>query len=156
MLHLRAALAAMLKTMDNNPHIIGLIEALTLGIGQDIDAETWDLFRRTGTTHLMVISGAHIGLIAGLSYTFLKWIWCRCHYLPQQMPAQRIASLGGIIMAFLYALLAGFGVPAQRACIAFSLLSIRYFSNYRITIWQAWLYGLCSVLIFEQHAVLQP
>ena len=156
MLHLRAALAEILKKMDNNPHIIGLIEALTLGIGQDIDAETWDLFRRTGTTHLMVISGAHIGLIAGLSYTFLKWIWCRCHYLPQHMPAQRIASLGGIIMAFLYALLAGFGVPAQRACIAFSLLSIRYFSNYRITIWQAWLYGLCSVLIFEPHAVLQP
>ncbi len=32
------------------------------------NAEQWHLFRRTGTVHLIAISGLHIGLIAGLIY----------------------------------------------------------------------------------------
>ena len=47
---------------------LGLIKALTIGVQDSISQEQWQVFRSTGTTHLIVISGSHISLIAGLVY----------------------------------------------------------------------------------------
>ncbi len=42
----------------------GIIAALTLNMTNQISQDEWDLFRRTGTTHLFGISGEHIAIIA--------------------------------------------------------------------------------------------
>ena len=39
---------------------LGLIKALTIGDGNGITQQQWDVFRKTGTTHLVVISGSHV------------------------------------------------------------------------------------------------
>jgi len=57
-------LSALLTTSPS----LGLIKALTIGDGSVISHDQWEVFRKTGTTHLVVISGSHIGLIAGLFY----------------------------------------------------------------------------------------
>nr|WP_269570227.1 ComEC/Rec2 family competence protein [Legionella tunisiensis] len=82
-------------------HALGILQALTLGITFNIDKQQWDLFRRTGTTHLMVISGSHIGLVAGLAYWLIKWLWLRCSRLCLYWPAIQVAS----VVAFLWRLL---------------------------------------------------
>jgi competence protein ComEC len=152
----RQRLAEKLAELNPDPHTIGILQALTLGVSYRMDKDTWGLFRRTGTTHLMVISGAHIGLVAGLTYALLKWLWCRFSRLPQWIPAQRMASVGGFLMALLYTLLAGFGVPAQRALIVCGVMLFRQFFNHRLTVWQAWRYALLVVIIYEPHATLLP
>ena len=156
LIRLRQHLAEMLNRLDPDPKTIGILQALTLGVSHQIDADTWGLFRRTGTTHLMVISGAHIGLVAGLTYAFIKWLWCRSNRLLCWIPAPRVASLAGLLMAMVYALLAGFGVPAQRALIVCFFMLIRHFFNHRFSVWQAWRYALLAVLVYEPHAVVLP
>ncbi|MDP3562264.1 MAG: DNA internalization-related competence protein ComEC/Rec2 [Legionellaceae bacterium] len=156
LLSLRQHMADRLAELDSNEKTLGIIQALALGMTTHIDKAEWDLFRRTGTTHLMVISGAHIGLIAGIGFAFAKWLWCRTERMCLYIPAQRIASIVALMMALIYALLAGFAVPAQRSFISCGFMLLRYFLNQRFSMWQAWRYALLIVLIFEAHAVLMP
>jgi competence protein ComEC len=46
----------------------GILQALTVGIRDKMSRAQWDLFQKTGTAHLMAISGLHVGLIAGLCF----------------------------------------------------------------------------------------
>lgn len=154
LLMLRERLGDDLAGKIADPHILGIVQALTLGIGSSLDKADWDLFRRTGTTHLMVISGAHIGLIAGLCYWLSIRLWSRAGTLCLRYPANKAASLVSLLMALIYALLAGFAAPAQRALIACFLMSLNYFFSSRITAWQSWRYGLLLVLLYEPHVVL--
>lgn len=153
---LREKLSATLKPLIPDKDSRGIVEALTLGITNNIDSSLWDLFRRTGTTHLMVISGAHISLVAGFAYWVFRRLWSLSSRLCLFCPAVKAAGLGAITVVFVYALLAGFAVPAQRALIACFFLMLCHFFNRRFTGWQSWRYALLVVLIYEPHAVLLP
>lgn len=133
----------------------GIVEALTLGLVHRLPQEAWDLFRRTGTTHLMVISGAHIGLVAGLVFKVVHFLWRFFGRLSAWIPAMRMARCVGVCVGFGYAFLAGFGVPARRAVWSFSALSLRYCMPIYLTQGQAWRIALWFVLLVEPHVVLQ-
>lgn len=134
----------------------GILEALTLGITSHIDALNWTLFRQTGTTHLMVISGAHIGLIAGMVYGFVQWFWSWFPRLCLWLPAQKMASAMAFFIAAFYSLLAGFQASTQRALIMCFFMLLSNFINHKIRIWQSLRYALLVVLILEPHSVLMP
>ena len=94
----------------------GVLIALALGERRDISPAQWRLFFNTGTNHLVAISGLHVGLVAGLVFMLIRWGW---GWLPQRwgnyIAAPRVAALGAIFAALLYAALAGFSIPTQRA-----------------------------------------
>ena len=156
LLVLRQYLASTLVELSFDTTSQGIVEALALGITTHIDKSSWDLFRRTGTTHLMVISGAHIGLVAGLIYGFVKWLWCRSGRLCLHLPAPKIASFFAIMIAGVYSVLAGFAVPAQRALIMCFFMFLPNFVNQRFNVWQAFRYALFAVLLIEPHSVRMP
>lgn len=153
---LREKLSETLGQVIPNKNSRGIVEALTLGITSNIDRSLWDLFRRTGTTHLMVISGAHISLVAGFAYWIFRRLWSLSFRLCLYCPAVKAAGLVAVVVVFGYALLAGFAVPAQRALIACFFLMLGHFFNRRFTGWQSWRYALLAVLVYEPHAVLLP
>jgi len=155
-LTLRESIAATLAKLDPDRKTLGILQALTLGVTTHIDKDSWDLFRRTGTTHLMVISGSHIGLVAGFTYGFIKWLWCQFSRLCLIFPAQKVASIAGFFMATFYSLLAGFEVPSQRSLIVCFFMFFRNFCNQRFGVWQSWRYALLAVLIYEPHSVMMP
>ncbi len=156
LIELREYFSNVLNTQGFNQQSLAIVNALTLGIGSKINQDTWGLFRRTGTTHLMVISGAHIGLVAGMTYSLIRRLWARCGRLPLKIPSQRVASICAILTAFIYSVLAGFGVPAQRALIVCFFMLVRHVGGLPYTTWQAWRYALFSVLVFEPHSVMLP
>ncbi|MGL4904880.1 MAG: ComEC/Rec2 family competence protein [Cetobacterium sp.] len=54
-------------------NLLNFMKAVFLGEGYLVDSETKEMFKYTGTSHLLVISGLHIGvIISGLSYILLK------------------------------------------------------------------------------------
>jgi competence protein ComEC len=110
---------------------LGLIKALTIGDGSSISQHEWEVFRKTGTTHLVVISGSHVGLIAGLVYVLVLKLWARTGLLSYS--PQRIAALAAMLIAVFYAGLAGFSVPTQRSVIMLTvvMLAISFQRNTR-------------------------
>jgi len=106
-----------LAALGGKPYA-GVIVALVIGDQRGIDQGSWGVFNRTGISHLVSISGLHITMLAGLSAWATSWLWRRSFFtganLPLHLPAQKAAALAGAVVALLYVLLAGFGVPAQR------------------------------------------
>ncbi|MES1941466.1 competence protein ComEC [Salinisphaera sp. T5B8] len=92
----------------------GIIEALTLGIRDRISDAQWDVLRATGTSHLVAISGLHIGLIAFWLFAFARWLVLR---IAPRAPASLLAGGVAFAGALSYALLAGFALPTQRALV---------------------------------------
>lgn len=152
-LTLRERLSTSLTRLAPDERIAGIVEALTLNLTTHISQEDWSLFRRTGTTHLFGISGEHIALISGLIFWLLRWVWSRSSRCCLLFPAISFASIGGFIIALLYAFLAGFGAPVQRALIGCFLYTLRCLGKQRFTAWQTWRYALAGVLCLEPHAV---
>ncbi|MBI2786109.1 MAG: DNA internalization-related competence protein ComEC/Rec2 [Legionella longbeachae] len=152
-LELRERLGNKLAQLAPNQDISGVVEALTLNLTTHISQKNWDLFRRTGTTHLFGISGEHIALISGIFYWLLRWLWSKSAFCCLRIPAPYIASIGGLLAALVYSFLAGFAPPVQRAligCLFYTLCSI---GKQRFTAWQIWRYALFGVLAIEPHAV---
>jgi competence protein ComEC len=75
-----------LDAIDNNinkmysKNTAGIAKALTIGDQSDISKEMRNAFSITGTTHILSVSGLHIGIIAGAIlwlFSFLKNDWLR-------------------------------------------------------------------------------
>ena len=98
-----------------------LLKALLIGDKRGISRQQWDMFAATGTTHLMVISGLHIGLVSALVFTLLRFMVLLL--MPAQA-AERWAAFFAVGFALAYALAAGFTLPTQRALIMICVVMI--------------------------------
>ena len=95
----------------------GLLVALLVGDKSGINPAQWHILNQSGTTHLMVISGLHIGLMTTLGF-WLAVMLGRAGCLPlRTVPLPRLAALAGLGLAAGYAFLAGFSIPVQRALV---------------------------------------
>jgi competence protein ComEC len=99
----------------------GIVVALTIGDQPAIDREDWAVFRVTGVAHLMAISGMHITMLAWAAAWGVRWLWSRSTRLVLRCPSVRAGRRGAIVVAVGYALLAGWGVPAQRTVLMLAL-----------------------------------
>lgn len=86
----------------------------------NLDDSHWQLFRSTGTGHLMAISGLHVGMVAALFYALTLLLWKRSAFLCLHVAASRAASFSSIVAAFFYTMLCGFAISSQRACVMIS------------------------------------
>ncbi len=131
------------------------VAALVLGDGSGLRAEEWQVLQDTGTVHLVVISGQHIGLLAGLIYGLVAGLarygcWPRnLSWLPWACGLAFAAALG-------YGLLAGFGVPVQRACVMVGLVLLWRLRFRHLGVWWPLLLAFNGVLLLEPLASLQP
>lgn len=104
------------SALQGNP-FSGLIRAVTLGDRSAVSDGQWQVLRRTGTTHLLAISGLHIGLLAGMAFVIVRVAWSALPGLTQRIAATRAAGCIALLVATAYAALAGFSLPTQRALI---------------------------------------
>ena len=57
------------------PEQASLTSAILLGNREQVDVDRRDKFLKTGTVHLLAISGLHVGILAGLMYVLFKAGW---------------------------------------------------------------------------------
>jgi competence protein ComEC len=114
---LRNSVAAYFNSRVPPPPGMAFIRALTIGDASAIDPTQWDVLRATGTTHLMVISGTHISLVAGLVFWLTRRVWSRLGRWTETVPAVRVAAVTALLSATFYAFLTGLGIPSRRALI---------------------------------------
>ncbi len=101
----------------------GLVAALGVGDRQAIGLAEAGILRETGTAHLMAISGLHVGIVAALGLLVGSSVWRRVPYLVSKLPARSAGVIVGFLLAIIYAALAGFALPTQRALIMLSIVS---------------------------------
>lgn len=109
---LRQQLIEQISAASDSPHR-GLLHALSVGYKSNMRPQHWQVMINTGTSHLMAISGLHIGLVAGMVF-FLARLLVPVSLL-RFISKQQFAALLSLLAAGFYAALAGFAVPTQRA-----------------------------------------
>lgn len=124
-----AVRAAMRPYLDGKRYGAVLL-ALAIGDQASVEASDWTVFNRTGITHLVSISGSHITMIAALGGALAYWLWRRLRWrgraLAERLPAQVAAALAALLVAWLYCLLAGWGVPARRTFLMLAVMAGAY------------------------------
>ncbi len=96
--------------------------ALVTGDRSLLDKQQWRTFRNTGTSHLMAISGLHIGLVAMLVWWFSERLWRYAGSFPLYLPSPLFAAACAFAAAMAYAALAGFAIPTVRALLMTAVL----------------------------------
>ena len=150
---LRFKIAHTIKQSLGNHPSTGIIIGLAIGEKQWISQEQWDVLRNTGTIHLVVISGLHIGLIAGFGFFIGRFIWKHLGHVSLWIPAQRIGILLGLIAALFYALLAGFLLPTQRALIMLTLFATNALSYRSVPISHILFITLLLILLWNPFEI---
>lgn len=150
----RDTLRQRLMAVDGQGREAGLA-ALVLGDGSGLAAQDWQVLQDTGTVHLLVISGQHIGLLAGLIYGLVALL-ARYGCWPGAWPWLPCACGLAFAAALGYGLLAGFGVPVQRACVMVGLVLLWRVRFRHLGLWWPLLLALNGVLVLEPLASLQP
>lgn len=149
LLRARDRFQAWLLTSPLSPPSQGLMAALLLGDKSLLSLQQWRDSQRTGTVHLLVVSGLHIGLMS-LSFFWLGYgaAWLFPHYY-HRLSRRQIAWISAWLGGFLFAIISGWGLPAQRAII---MLSVAVWCSLRRQFTSPW-YGLamaCSLVLLCQ------
>jgi competence protein ComEC len=144
-----------LTVLEGQPYA-GVIAALAIGDERAISAEQWRTFNRTGIGHLISISGLHVTFFATLIGAVVFWLWRRSHRLTLLLPARKAAAVAGVFAAFVYVLLAGFQVPAQRTLYMLTVAAIGLWLGRPGSASAVWLWALVVVLAWDPWAMLAP
>ncbi|MCR6475068.1 DNA internalization-related competence protein ComEC/Rec2 [Variovorax sp. ZS18.2.2] len=136
-------------------HQAGVIAALVTGDQGAIDRAGWDVFRATGVAHLMSISGLHITMFAWLAAHVVGALWRRSTRLMLRLPAPQAALIGGVLLATLYALFSGWGVPAQRTVWMLATIALLRLTGRRWPWPHVWLLTAAVVVAIDPWALMQ-
>ena len=93
-----------------------IIQAMILGDQKEIPREVMEKFNRTGTTHIIAISGFNIGMVAVFSL-FLARLCLKTEYLLLKWNVAKLSMFFAIFVVILYTFIAGAGISVVRASI---------------------------------------
>ena len=153
---LRERLSDQIAAALPEPRERALLQALSVGDIRGLTDADWDLMRASGITHLIAISGLHVTLLAtlgaGFAYGFC-WLFPK---VTRRIPRPQLCAAVGLFCATGYALLAGFGVPAQRTLLMLAALLLGILFKRVQTLWQGFALALLAVLLADPLVVLSP
>jgi len=132
------------------------VKALAIGDVRELDDTAWDLFRATGTTHLIAISGLHVSLAGALGAAF---VWCWYWLFPGmglKLPRPLAMAIAVLIFATLYSGLAGFTLPTVRTLITLTAMLAGVLSRRDLGWWTRYSLALLVVLLMDPLAPLTP
>ena len=100
------------------------VRALALGDTQKLGDEDWETLRANGLTHLIAISGFHVGLVAGFFALFASALWRAWPALARRIPRPQVAGVAAMLGALVYAAVAGFALPTMRTALMIAVIVI--------------------------------
>lgn len=139
-----------------DPMAAGVLAALAIGDQAAIGRDDWDLFRLTGVAHLMSISGLHVTMFAWVAGLLVGRLWRTQPRWMLWLPAPTAARWGGLLAAGGYAVLAGWGVPAQRTVWMIAAVALLRQAGLRWPLHAVLLAAAVVVSALDPWALLQP
>lgn len=134
----------------------GVLAGLAVGDQASISRADWVVLQRTGTAHLVSISGTHVALLGVLAAWLVRGLWSRLPRLTRLVPAHGLAAWVALVVSTLYALGAGWGVPAQRTVWMMAFVTVLGTVGRRWPWPLVWLPGAALVALTDPWALAQP
>ena len=130
------------------------LRALALGDTRGLGDEDWSVMRANGLTHLIAISGFHVGLFAGFFALLASATWWLFPLLGRVAPRVQASALAALAGAAIYAAMAGFALPTVRTLLMIAVVAIARLSRRAWRPWSAVAMSVVAMLVVDPLAVL--
>lgn len=164
---LRQQLFDRIATQYQGNSLKGIVLALTFGERFLIDNAQWQILQRTNTSHLIAISGLHIGLIFMMAVVLVRLIvycltWLLSHLVTDYLNSIAITRLNihhlslviGLFIAGFYAYLANFSMPTIRALVMLTIYVLSVVGSFQISRTRLVLVSVFIIVLIEPMAFI--
>ena len=131
-----------------------LLAALAIGDSRELSRQTWATLRQTGTIHLMIISGLHLGMAALFGMAVGTLLGRGFILLGSPMPARQIGAVLALLLALIYGAMAGFTLPTQRATVMVGVFLLAMLIKRALRPWLAFSWALALQALIDPLAIL--
>ena len=132
----------------------GILIALLIGDTALVDKNQWTRMQQTGTSHLIAISGLHVGFLAIFGFYSGLWLGKCVQLVLHRCPALMIAWCSAIVCASFYSALAGFNIPTVRTLIMLAIFYLACLWRRSINIADIFCVALAMVVVLDPLAAL--
>jgi competence protein ComEC len=130
------------------------IRALAIGDTRALTDADWETLRATGLTHLIAISGFHVGLAAGFFALLAAGIWWLVPGLARWMPRPQAAALVAFTGGLAYAAVAGFELPTVRTVLMIGVVAAARLWRSHASVADALAMAAIAILLVDPLSVL--
>jgi len=131
-----------------------IIAALTIGVKSGFSNQQRQVLQTTGVSHLMAISGLHVGLVFIGVALLLKWLVWPIAGIFERHPRPTLVLLPALAAATSYAALAGFSVSTQRALVMLVVYVLCKFFARDATLIKVLLIAIVVLLLADPFSIL--
>lgn len=150
----RDAVARGIAARVHDPHDAALLQAFSVGDTRGLTSQDWEVARANGVSHLIAISGFHVGVAA----VFGVWLAMLLHALWPQLglwlPRPQSQAAAALFVAGIYSALAGFGLPTVRTLLMIAVVALARCSRRGSSGAQSLALALIAILLVDPLAVL--
>ena len=150
---LRLEIFNKLKDDFGDSEVLSLLVAMNLGAGEVLSEGAKGLFKDLGLSHVLVVSGFHVGLVYALCFYIFDYLFSRSIRLINYVPSEFIAIPFALSGATFFCFLSGAAIPSLRALIFlfvtvfFKIIGSAAGSLHRLA------FTFCLILIFNRTAL---
>jgi len=139
------------RATDTNARPV--LMALLLGERRQIPEELRDAFNRAGVSHILAISGLHVGIVATAAFFAFKWLLSFSSFLLWRGWVNKGAAILAVTPVVFYGLLAGMSPSTQRAVIMISVFLMTFPLEKEHEIFNTLALAGLVILIFDPPAL---
>lgn len=150
----RASLAADIAHRVEDAHAAALLRAFAVGDTRGLSRQDWTVARANGASHLIAISGFHVGVAAVAGVWLARLLYLLCPGFGLRVPRLQAEALAALFFAAFYSALAGFGLPTVRTLLMIAVIALARCLRRAVTPWQSLAAALLALLLADPLAVL--
>ncbi|MBW1891007.1 MAG: DNA internalization-related competence protein ComEC/Rec2 [Deltaproteobacteria bacterium] len=114
---------------DTSTPVKRVMKALLIGDRNALTPQIREIFNRSGTSHLLAISGLHVGIVAGAAFFIFRWALSSFKPLLWLGRTRTAAAILSFFPVMVYGLMAGMSPSTQRAVIMVTVFLMTYLSG---------------------------
>ncbi|MBD9480966.1 DNA internalization-related competence protein ComEC/Rec2 [Pseudoxanthomonas sp. PXM02] len=130
------------------------VQALALGDTRGLDDHDWQVLRAAGLTHLIAISGFHVGMVAGACALVAAGLWWLMPVLARYIPRPQAAGAAALLGTLAYAAVAGFALPTVRTVLMIAVVVLARLARRHVRIADTLALAMLAVLVFDPLSLL--
>ncbi len=125
------------------------VRALALGDTRGLTQDDWYILRAVGLTHLIAISGFHVGMVASVFAVLVGGVWRLFPGWARRLPRPQAMGLAAVLAALGYAVLAGFALPTVRTVLMMAVWAVARLGRRPARVADTLALALIVVLLFD-------
>ncbi|MDR7192663.1 competence protein ComEC [Luteimonas terrae] len=130
------------------------VRALAIGDTRALSDLDWEALRATGLTHLIAISGFHVGMVGGFFALAATAVWWCLPWLGRWLPRPQAAAIVALLASTVYAAVAGWELPTVRTVLMIGVVVIARLARRHLRIADSLAYAAIAVVLVDPMSVL--